>query len=113
MAKVIDDGPRFPGFAALIEKNPRLKSEAIISLVVLGNSVASGSADQTIKIWYISYKIGAEKMLQHNDNHFCVCVLGNGLIATGSLMEIKIWKKIESNSSLQSITNLTGHTDQV
>ena len=73
-------------------------SEAITSLAVLDKGVASASADKTIKIWSLSFKEDAVKELAHDYPILTICVLNNGLIATGSYAEIKIWKKVENKS---------------
>jgi len=56
--------------------------------------ITSNSSDKKIKIWSFSYKKLVEIKLAHNKTIMAICVLENGLIATGSENDatIKIWK---------------------
>jgi WD40 repeat protein len=66
--------------------------------------------DNSIKIWALTHKQLIEKELAHYGYITTICVLENGLIATGSCdTTIKIWKQI-NESSLELVTTLTKHT---
>jgi len=87
--------------------------DAITSLISFDNIKASASLDKTIKIWYFSFKQLNEKKLAHDDTMWKICVLENGLIATGWWDKtIKIWNK-NNESSLELVTSLTEHTGEV
>ena len=73
--------------------------------------VASNDINSLIKIWSLSFKEEAQKKSAHDTSIYTICVLNNGLIATGSYREIKIWKKEENK--LQLITTLTEHSADV
>jgi len=87
--------------------------KAITSLISFNNILASASLDNTIQIRPFSFiKLLIEKKKAHLNNVNVICVLENGLIATTSDNQIKIWKKI-NNNSLEFIQNLIEHTDWV
>jgi len=72
--------------------------------------LASSAQDDLIRIWSPSFKVDFEKKSAHENTIMSICVLNNGLIATGSWAEIKIWKKQDNESSLKWLTTLTGHS---
>ena len=88
---------------------------AITSLKSFQSLLVSASQDNTIKIWYFSFSIALLNTNKrvHTNRIKKICVLENGLIATGSYdSTIKIWKKI-SESSLEVVTTLTEHESAV
>jgi len=71
--------------------------------------IASISENNKIMFWSLSYK-QSEKIRAHKGFIQAICVLKNGLIATGSGdTTIKIWKK-NNQSSLELVSTLEGHT---
>jgi len=86
------------------------KHKAMISSLAYNNQlqlITSNSADNKIQIWSFSYKQLIERKLAHNKSISKICVLDNGLIATGSSdTTIKIWKK-NDESSLELLATLT------
>jgi len=76
--------------------------------------LAGSDKNNFIKIWLPSIKDNAQKKLAHDDILSTICVLNNGLIATGSDdNKIKIWKKEENKTELQLIATLTDHLGDV
>jgi len=75
--------------------------------------IAGRMKDNSIKIWTFAHKILIEKVSAHNDTIRTICVLENGLIATGSYdTTIKIWK-INNQATLEPVTILRRHTNWV
>jgi len=89
---------------------------AITSIESFNNSLATASEDKAILIWSYAYKLQTEKIKAHSKWIQTVCVLKNGLLATGSSdTTIKIWQTTNENNtfSFQLLTTLTEHTDWV
>jgi WD40 repeat protein len=75
--------------------------------------IAGQMKDNSIKIWALTHKQLIEKELAHYGYITTICVLENGLIATGSDdTTIKI-RKIKNESSLELVTTLTEHKREV
>lgn len=83
----------------------RAHDDYITCLKVLSEDLfASGSEDNTIKIW--TGKTHVKTLMGHTDAINCIDVLENGNLISGSLdKSIKIW-----NKNFKCIITLTGHT---
>ena len=77
--------------------------------------LASNSTNQKLKIWSFSYKIRAEIIRAHyNGSIEAICMLENGLIATGADdSKIKIWKQSHDKTSFELIADLREHKSLV
>ena len=74
--------------------------------------IASNSKSNKIKIWSFSYNMN-ERKKAHDNGINTICVLGNGLIATGSQdAKAKIWK-INNDNSLKLVSTLERLSDWV
>jgi len=85
--------------------------KAIASLISFGNILASASLDKTIRIWTFSFITKVIELNQAHEKYInAICVLENGLIATGSEDKtIKIWKK-NNEKYLELVSTLEGNT---
>jgi WD40 repeat protein len=71
--------------------------------------VASGSTDNKINLFSVSFKLSDKNDAAHRDRIQAICVLKNGLIATGSTdATIKIWKQ-NGTKTLELVTTFTEH----
>ncbi len=75
--------------------------------------ITSNSTEKNVQIFSFSCKQLIAKKSAHNKSVSKICVLENGLIATGSDdTTIKVWKK-NNEDSLELVTTLTEHTEKV
>ncbi len=71
--------------------------------------LASGSGDQTIKIWNSSTGSLKATLSGHNHSVFSLTVLKIGYLASGSYEEVKIWDSVTGKIEM----TLIGHSLQV
>ena len=85
--------------------------EAVQCLKYFGNNIlVSGSSDQTIKIWDISFPHLIQTLTGHINDVKCLEKIGDNLLASGSLdFKIKLWNM----STGENYLTLTGHQHYV
>ncbi len=74
-------------------------SESVTALAYdpISKYVACGSKDNKINLYSVTFKLMNKNDAAHKNIIYTICVLKNGLIATGSYDEtIKIWRKADS-----------------
>jgi WD40 repeat protein len=90
-----------------------LEAATALAYDPISKYVATGSVDNNINLYSVSAKLSHKNDTAHQKIIRAICILKNGLIATGSSdFTIKIWKKSDSKT-LELITTLTEHESTV
>jgi len=80
------------------------------------NRLATGSSDETIKIWNIETGTCIQTLDGHTGRVYSLCELSDGCLLSGSADKtIKIWRRIVNNNEVhyQLDATLEGHTNYV
>src|SRR5208282_1490413 len=87
-------------------------TNSVVSLAFSPNSrlLASGSWDNSIKIWDVSAGRDVKDLIGHTNIVNSVCFVSNGLVISGSGDDtVKMWDVISG----RDLRTLTGHTNSV
>jgi len=101
------------GFKCIQTLNENTGSILSLKYSYLLSMIASNSSNGNIKILTFTYKLLNDNLQAHKKSVKTICVLENGLIATGSEdWTINIWK-IVNKSSFELVTTLKEHKSEV